>query len=189
MTIPSTATTPAQHYAAPARWLHWSMALLVVPMLVAGGLMVQDWISRPVQNSLFLFHKNVGVLLIILIAVRLFVRWRNPPPPEPDHLPAWQAKIASVTHVLLYVLLIVMPLAGYIRVRAGGFPIEALDALSLPALVPRSDELAQLAKMVHFYGGRLMLLLVLMHIGAALFHAIIKKDGIFARMWPGARAK
>lgn len=182
-------TIPTQTYRAPARWLHWSMALLVLPMIAAGLLMVQDGISRPLQNSLFLFHKNVGVLLIILIVIRLIYRWRNAPPPEPEHLPALQAWVASITHVLLYGLLLIVPLAGYIRVRAGGFPIETLDALGIPALVSRSDEIAAIAKAVHYYGGRAMVVLVAMHIGAALFHAVIKRDGIFSRMWPSAASK
>lgn len=182
-------TIPTQAYRAPARWLHWSMALLVLPMIAAGLLMVLDGVSRPLQNSLFLFHKNVGVLLIILIVVRLIYRWRNAPPPEPEHLSLWQVRIASITHGLLYALLLIMPLAGYIRVKAGGFPIEALDALGIPALVPRSDALAEIAKTIHFYGGRAIIVLIAMHIGAALFHAVIKRDGVFSRMWPTSGAK
>lgn len=183
MTIP-TLSTPSESYTKVARWLHWSMALLIIPMLAAGVIMTQDGISRSLQNSLFIFHKNVGVLLILLILVRLVYRLRTTPPPEPDHLSLMQARIASLTHALLYALLLIVPLAGYVRVRAGGFPIESLDALGIPALVPRSDALAALAKDVHFYGGRAIALLIAMHIGAALFHAIIKRDGIFQRMWP-----
>lgn len=181
MTIP---TSTSDIYSKPARWIHWTMALLIVPMLIAGYFMVQDGISRPLQNSLFIFHKNIGTLLLLLIVVRLFIRWRNTPPPEPSHLPVRQARIATITHVLLYALLVVVPLAGYVRVRAGGFPIEALDALGIPPLVPRSDALAGFAKSIHFYGGRAMGILVAMHIAAALFHAIIKRDGIFQRMLP-----
>ena len=173
-------------YRAPARWLHWLMALLVVPMIIAGVVMTQDGIERSLQNTLFIFHKNVGVLLLLLIVVRMLYRWRNPPPPEPSHLADWQLKAAAITHGLLYVLLLVMPLSGYIRVRAGGFPIEALDAWGVPALVPRSDALAGVAQSVHYFASWAILALVLLHIAAALQHALIKKDGVFARMWPSA---
>lgn len=179
-------TNPVQSYRAPARWLHWSMALLVIPMIIAGVIMTREGIPRPLQNTLFIFHKNVGVLLLILIFVRLAYRWKNAPPPEPDHLADWQVKVAGVTHGLLYALLVIMPLSGYIRVRAGGFPIELLDKWGIPALVPRSDALADLAKAVHYYSSWLIVLLVAMHIGAALQHAVIKKDGVFSRMWPAA---
>lgn len=177
-------TIPAPSYRATARWFHWGMALLIVPMIPAGFIMIQDGLPRAMQNAMFISHKNLGTLLLLLIVARLIYRWRNPPPPEPSHLPAWQTKVAGLTHFALYALLLIMPLAGYIRVRAGGFPIEALDALGLPTLVPRSDALAEVAKSVHFYGAWALALLVAMHIGAALHHGIIKRDGVFSRMWP-----
>lgn len=172
-------------YKRGARWLHWGMALLVLGMIPGGFLMIQQGlISRSLQNSLFIFHKNIGVLLLILIIIRIIYRARNAPPPEPAHLPAWQVKVAALTHGLLYTLLFIMPVAGYVRVRAGGFPIEALDALGVPALVGKSESLANFAKTVHFYGGWAIAILVVMHIGAALQHGLIKRDGVFSRMWP-----
>lgn len=171
-------------YRTPARLLHWLTALLILLLIPVGGLMIQDGLPRPLQNTLFIMHKNVGSLVLILVVVRLIYRWRNPPQLAPVELPRLQELAAQLTHVGLYALLLIMPLAGYIRVRAGGFPIEALDALGIPALVPRSEPLAEFAKMVHFYGSYAIAGLVAMHIGAALFHGLIRKDGIFTRMWP-----
>jgi cytochrome b561 len=122
--------------------------------------------------------------MLVLILVRLLYRWRNPPRLRPVALPAIQELAAKATHVALYAMLLIMPLSGYIRVRAGGFPIEALDALGLPALVPRSDALAEVAKTVHFYAAYGIIVLIAMHVGAAAFHGLIRKDGIFSRMWP-----
>lgn len=182
-------TISSQSYRRPARFLHWSMAALVLATIPVGGLMIQEGLSRPLQNNLFIFHKNVGVLLLVMIVIRILYRWRNPAPPEPTHLPAWQLRIAGLTHGLLYTLLVIMPVAGYVRVKAGGFPIESLDAMGLPSLVPRSDALAGLAKSVHFYGSWAIAVLIAMHIGAALQHAIIKRDGVFSRMWPTASGR
>lgn len=181
-------TIARQSYRLPARIFHWGMALLVLGMIPGGFLMIQEGLSRSLQNTLFIAHKNIGVLLLLLVVLRLLYRWRNPPPPEPDHLPAWQASASKLTHWLLYALLVVMPIAGYTRVKAGGFPIESLDALGVPSLVPRSDALAEVAKSIHFYGGWAIAILVLMHIGAALHHGIVKRDGVFSRMWPHAAA-
>jgi cytochrome b561 len=153
-------------------------------MIPAGFLMIQDGLSRPLQDSLFIFHKNTGVVLFVLVVIRLVYRARNAPPPVPAHLPAWQVFVAQLTHRLLYALLFVMPIAGYVRVRAGGFPIEALDAMGMPALVPKSEAVAAFAKSVHFYGGWTIAFLVALHIGAALQHGLIKRDGVFSRMWP-----
>ncbi len=171
-------------YSTPSRLFHWGMALLILATIPVGLLMVQSGISRGLQNALFLYHKNVGVLLLILVVARLVWRWRNPAPDLPGTLPGWQAKVARLTHWLLYALLIALPLAGYVRVRAGGFPIEALDALGLPTLVPRSDALAAIAKTVHYYSGMAIIALLALHIGAALYHRFARRDGVFERMWP-----
>lgn len=173
-----------KRYKPVSRLIHWGMAILVLCMVPAGFVMVQEGLSRSLQNTLFIFHKNVGVLLLILIFVRLIYRWRNPPELAPVALPRVQELAAHLTHIGLYALLLIMPLAGYVRVRAGGFPIESLDALGVPALVPRSEALAEFAKMVHFYGSYAIAALVLMHVGAACFHGLVRRDGIFSRMWP-----
>lgn len=173
-----------EHYKAPARWLHWSVALLVLAMLPVGFLMVQQGLSRPLQNSLFLFHKNTGVIVALLVAARLFYRWRNPPPPLPAGLPDRQRQVSTWTHGILYGLIILMPVSGYVRVRAGGFPIEMLDALGIGTFLPKSEALANAAKSLHYAGAWALALLVALHVGAALQHALIKRDGIFQRMWP-----
>lgn len=174
----------ALRYSTTARVLHWIMALLILLTIPAGFIMVQPDLDRSVQNALFIYHKNVGVLLFLLVVVRLSWRLISPPPPLPAHVPDWQVRISGLTHYALYALLFVMPVAGYIRVRAGGFPIEGLDALGVPALVPRSDALAETAKTVHFIGAITITALLALHISAALFHGIVKRDGVFSRIWP-----
>ena len=174
----------------PARLLHWIMAILVLATIPAGLIMVQEGLDRAVQNTLFVFHKNVGVLLLILVILRAVYRWRHPPAPLPDTVPGWQKTLAGLSHLALYALLFLMPVAGYIRVKAGGFPIEALDAMGVPSLVARSEEVANLAKSLHYFGGLAIIGLIALHFGAALYHAMILRDGVFSRMWPpiGGRA-
>ena len=177
-------TDSLSRYRVPARLIHWIMALLVLGMIPVGFLMIQKGLDRSLQNFLFISHKNIGILLLILIVVRLIYRFRNPPVLTPVALPKVQEFAARAVHFGLYALLLIMPLAGYVRVKAGGFPIEVLDAMGLPALVPRSEALAEFAKAVHFYGAYAIALLVVMHIGAAAFHGLVRRDGIFSRMWP-----
>jgi cytochrome b561 len=81
-------------------------------------------------------------------------------------------------------MLFFMAVTGFVRVQAGGFPIEMLNAIGLPPLVPRSDALAEAAKAAHYWGRYVLVVAVLLHIGAALHHAVVKRDGIFGRMWP-----
>ncbi|WP_282096082.1 cytochrome b [Epibacterium ulvae] len=167
-----------------ARLMHWGMAVLVVGMVAIGFVMIQKGLPRPVQNFLFITHKNLGVLMLVLIVVRMAYRWLRPPALAPVALPPVQRMAAHLSHLGLYLLLLIMPLAGYIRVRAGGFPIEFLDRLDLPTLVPRSKELAAAAKAVHYYGSYALAGLILLHIAAAAYHGLIKRDGVMARMWP-----
>ena len=176
--------TQSGGYAVPQRAIHWIMALLILPMIMAGFVMIQQGLPRSVQNSLFFFHKNIGVLLLFLAVLRLVIRLRNPAPRLPLQLPAWQGRLAATSHGLLYVLICLMPLSGYIRVRAGGFPIEMLDRLGVPSLVPRSDALAAVAKTVHEYGAYGLAAMLTLHIAAALYHALILRDGTFGRIWP-----
>lgn len=171
-------------YATPARLFHWITAAVVFLMIPAGFIMIQEGLSRQLQDTLFIFHKNVGVAVFVIVAARLSYRIVRPPPPLPASMPDWQARISGATHAALYTLLFVMPIAGYVRVRAGGFPIEALDAAGIPALVPRSEALATAAKTVHLFGAYAISALIALHVAAALYHGIIRRDGIFGRMWP-----
>jgi cytochrome b561 len=124
-------------------------------------------------------------LLFFLVLARVAYRWRYPPPPLPESVPVWQRRLAALSHGLLYALLIALPIAGYIRVKAGGFPIETLDAMNIPSLVPRSEALADTAKAVHYVAGVAIACVIGIHIAAATFHALILRDGVFSRMWPG----
>lgn len=178
---------PDDTYRTPARLIHWGMAVLVLLTIPVGFLMVQEGLARSLQDRLFIFHKNVGVLLLILVALRLIYRWRRPAPPLPDALPGWQRRAAGASHALLYGLLVAMPVAGYVRVRAGGFPIESLDAMGVPSLVPRSDALASAAQTAHYFGAFALAALISAHFAAALYHVLVRRDGVFYRMWPPVR--
>jgi len=171
-------------YSGVSRALHWLVAFLILATIPAGVVMVQEGLPRPLQNTLFIFHKNVGVVVLLLMLARLAWRLARPAPPLPDAMPPWKRRVARATHGGLYALALAVPVAGYTRVKAGGFPIEWLDAMGVPALVPRSDALAEAAKAAHYYGGLALAALVAVHVGAALYHARVKRDGVFGRIWP-----
>ncbi|MEX5727771.1 cytochrome b561 [Rhodovulum iodosum] len=165
------------------RFFHWAVALLVFLMIPAGFVMIQDGLPQSVQNTLFLFHKNTGILIFALMILRLLWRSLRPPPPLPENVPGWQVWAANLTHRLLYALLLLMPIAGYVRVKAGGFPIETLDAWGVPALVPESEMLAGIAKTLHFYGALAISAFIALHVLAAVYHGVVRRDGVVARMW------
>lgn len=178
-------TAPSQGYRMPARWLHWIVAAVVLLMIPAGLVMTREGLPRPVQDTLFIFHKNTGVLLFPVILLRIGYRLTHRAPPLPASVPPWQRVVARTTHVLLYALLIVMPLSGFTRVRAGGFPIELLDRLGAGPWIAKSEALAHVAQAVHWTGAALLIGLVALHTGAAVFHALVLRDGVWSGMWLG----
>lgn len=171
-------------YRTPARLLHWIIALAVLAMIPAGLVMTRDGVARGVQDALFLFHKNMGVVLIPLIALRILYRWRHAPPPLPPSVPGWQRRAAALSHLGLYALLVVIPVSGFVRVRAGGFPIEGLDSLGAGPWLAKSDALAKVAQGLHYAAAMLLIALLALHIAAAAQHALVKRDGVWQRMWP-----
>lgn len=170
-------------YGTVARSFHWITLLLVLVMIPTGLIMTQE-IPRPLQDRLFILHKGLGPIVFAVVALRLLWRWVSPPPPLPDHVAPLQRHAATVVHVLLYVLLIVMAVSGYVRVTTGGFPIESLNALGIPPLFPRNDGVAEIAKAVHATAKSVLIVLILIHVAGAAFHGLVLKDGVFSRMWP-----
>lgn len=175
-------------YSSTARILHWVVAILVLSTVPAAFVMVQEGISRSLQDSLFIYHKNVGVLIFFLVVARLIFRVTHPAPALPGHVPEGQRRIAFATHWLLYALLLVMSVSGYVRVEAGNFPIEMLDALGIPPLVPVNETLEETAQSIHLATRYVLIPLVLLHVGAALYHLLVRRDGVFGRMWPPVRS-
>lgn len=170
-------------YSRPSRLLHWLTVLLVLSTIPAGLIMVQDGLPRPLQNSLFLYHKNIGPVILILVVARIVLRVAKPAPPMPASLSRPQVIAAEAVHGLLYLTLIVMAVSGILRVQAGGFPMEYWDPL-IGGMVAKSEALAGTAKAVHHYARYVIIALIGAHIGAAALHGLIKRDGVFSRMWP-----
>lgn len=170
-------------YGLVSRLFHWVTVLLVLVMIPAGLTMIQE-IPRPMQDRLFILHKGLGPFVVLVVLLRLLWRTATPPPPLPPDLPAAQRRAAAVVHAGLYVLLIVMGVSGYVRVTAGGFLIEALDALGIPPLLGKNEAVAKVAQSVHGTVIWLLVALIVLHVGAAAWHGLVRRDGIVARMWP-----
>jgi cytochrome b561 len=170
-------------YGATSRIVHWLMAVLVLLMIPAGLVMTGD-VGRPTQDALFIFHKSTGVILLLLLAFRIIWRVMHPAPPLPASLPPLQRHAAHATHYGLYFSLAVMVISGYVRVTTGGFPIELLDAIGVPPLLPRSERVADIAEAIHETAKYGLIVLIFMHVSAAALHGLVLRDGVFSRMWP-----
>jgi len=176
-------------YSFVARFLHWTMALLVLAMLVLGFVMVQDGIAKPIRGLLFMLHKNTGVLILALVVIRFVWRKIDPPPALPDSVPVWQRSLAHFNHSALYLLLFLMPIVGYVRVKAADLPIESLDAMGLGRLAPVSEPLADVASTLHQIGALALTFFVALHLLGAFYHGVIRRDGVYSRMRWGKQGR
>lgn len=169
----------------PARILHWLMAAMVLAMLYVGAGMVASLDLRP---TLLALHRPIGVTILVLVVVRLAYRLRNPPPSLPADLPRWQAHAATASHWLLYGLLFAMPLIGWSMLSAGAYPIVLWGGLQLPSIMPHSPTLYTILRTAHTWLAMLLFAAILLHIAAALFHAWVRRDGVFSAMTRGGTA-
>ena len=170
-------------YNTVSRLFHWVTVLLVLVMIPVGLAMAQD-LPKPWGDRLFVLHKGLGPLVLVVVLLRLGWRALNPPPPLPSDLPRAQRLAASAVHAGLYAALIAMGVSGYVFVDAGDYPLEALRALGIPPLIPKNERLSHAAEAVHVTTAFLLIALIAMHVGAAAFHGLVRRDGIVARMWP-----
>lgn len=175
-------TTARTSYHPASRILHWLVAALVLSTFPAGAVMTGDDLSRPVQDALFIYHKNIGVIIFCLMLVRLGLRVAYPAPPLPRSVPRWQRLAATLSHWLLYILIFAMTISGYVRVVAGGFPIEMLNALGIPPLLPESEAVAETAQTIHARVRFALFAVIALHLAAAFYHAAVLRDGVFSRM-------
>lgn len=177
-------------YSPLQRTLHWITAAVVIGMIPLGIYMVNRGVWSnfdALTNTLYSWHKLIGFCLLWLIVVRIIVRLvRGAPPPEPLH--PLQRFAAEVTHLGIYAMLIVVPILGWTGVSAYGARGAALG-INLPEIIVQNEGLATMLLQYHGWAAILLGLLALMHIGAALMHRFVFKDGVFARMWPGAGGK
>jgi cytochrome b561 len=162
------------------RLLHWLMAICILAMLFIGVGMVSS--VAPKYLSLVAIHKSLGIAILVLALIRLAVRLRCGAPALPADLPEPMKLAAHLSHYALYALMIVMPLLGWAMLSAGAYPVVVFGGVRLPAILPQSDSLHTLLWDAHFYLAFAFFGLVLMHLAAALFHALVRRDGVFESM-------
>jgi cytochrome b561 len=170
-------------YGAPARWIHWITVGLMGVIVVLGL-----WIAyfRPEEEAfklrLYNIHESCGVTVWTLTLVRLVYRWMHPPPPLPADTPAVIRLAAHVSHVALYVLLLTLPVIGFLATNAWGFPLSVFGLLPLPSPIGKDEELAKLLSLLHRIGALSIIALIGAHVAGVIYHIFIRKDGLLRRM-------
>ena len=180
----STDVIAAPAYTMTARVLHWITAFLIVSMIPLGVAIANEW-GGPAQESLYNLHRSIGAAVIPLVILRLIYRWTHPPLPLPDEIPVIQQLAAHVTHWGLYVLLIVQPFTGWIASSAYRAPVTVFGGFELPPIWPENRALSEQLFSIHSLIGIAIACLAAAHIGAALYHHLVRKDRILMRMISG----
>ena len=176
------------HYTRTAIALHWIIALLIFTAFPV-GLYMHDLPLSPHKLRLFSYHKWIGVTIFLLAIARVSWRSTHRPPPLLSAMPSWERFLAQAVHYLLYVLILAIPLSGWLMSSAKGIQTVYFGILPLPNLVPKDKELGDALKEVHESLNFTMLGLVIAHVGGALKHHFIDHDDILALMLPFLRSK
>lgn len=176
-------SSPTSHFAPLARLLHWLMALMIIAMLFIGAGMAASVSER--HEWLLNLHKPLGIAILLLVVVRLFVRFSTRQPPLPADLPAVQVLAAKLSHVLLYALIFTLPIVGWAMISAAGDPVMLSSSLQLPSILPANPTTFAFLRKAHMYLAYLLFFTVLLHLAAALFHGWIRRDGVLQSMLNG----
>jgi cytochrome b561 len=168
-------------YTATAKLLHWLTAVMVLTMIPI-GLIMANFSLGATGDVLYDIHRSFGAVLMPIVLIRLVYRLANPPPPLPDYVPASQQLVANTVHWALYAGLVVQALVGWIATSAYRAPIKVFWLFELPPIWPVDQAFSERMFMVHRWLGIALAVLLCGHIGAALYHHFVRKDGVLRRM-------
>lgn len=173
-----------QRYTNTAIFFHWLIAGLIIAGFTLGVVMTDIPGITPTKLKYFSWHKWMGVTVLGLAALRLLWRLLHRAPAYPDTMPGWQRSAAHALHGLLYVLIFAVPISGYFYTLAAGVPVVYLGVLKLPVLIDANPALKPVLKAVHYWLNMVLLAAVVVHVGAALKHHFVDRDGVLRRMLP-----
>jgi cytochrome b561 len=174
---------PIQKYHLSLRILHWLMALIIIGLLIVGFYMASLDEFAPNKEKLFIIHKSLGVTLFVLVFIRIFFRITKKTPPLPDSIPKIIQLAANSVQYLLYLMMILMPISGYLMSSYYGFPV-IMFSTPLPMLVHTDMEMGKTFNDIHKILGYCLVALLTLHILGALKHRFfdVKENDVLKRM-------
>jgi len=173
-----------RHFTVAQRVLHWVMAVCILAMLFIGVGMVSTVTTS--HLALVSIHKPLGIAILILAVLRIAERLRAGAPALPADLPAPMKRAAELSHYALYALMIAMPLLGWGMLSAAAYPVALFPGVFLPPILAQSDSVHTLLWNLHRALAFVFFAIILLHVAAALFHALVRRDGVFQAMTAGS---
>ena len=174
-----------QSWGAVAKALHWAMAVLIFIMFVLGWVAVAYPLS-PTKLDLFIWHKSIGLSLLALVCVRLIWRLVNTTPSPPVAVSHLEHTLARLGHATLYVLMIMMPVSGYVINSTADFGFRFFGWARVPNLIPPNKAWQETAETVHFVLFLIFVAVIVIHIAAALRHHFVRNNNVLTRMLPSS---
>ncbi|HRN62992.1 MAG TPA: cytochrome b [Luteimonas sp.] len=166
---------------------HWLIVLLILGLAIV-GLTMGELPRTPKYFWVYTAHKSMGITVLVLMLLRLAWRLYAGAPRPVAGTPGWQAAIASVTHWLLYALALAIPLSGWLYDSASGLrPFRYFGQFDMPKLVAPNEWLADRARDTHELLFWVLVVLVALHAGAAIYHHLFQRDDTLVRMLPRRR--
>lgn len=166
-----------------SKFLHWTVAVLIIAIALIG--LTHDAFPTDTKRTIMGLHKAMGATVLILMIVRLIWNLLTPSPGKNQVTPAWQYMTAKLVHFGIYVGVIGQALIGWAMSSASGRPVSFFGLFDLPALVAQSESTADLMHELHETVFWLLALFIVVHIAAAIYHQVVMKDNLLARIWPG----
>ncbi len=172
-----------EKYTRVAIALHWTVAVLMLALLIIGYYFNTLPEGHDDRGMVISWHKSLGLTAALFIVLRVVWRLTHQPPPLPDILPNWQRAAARANAVFLYLLMLAQPVLGYLSTSFSGYSTRWFG-IALPKWAEKSPGLNQLFSDAHHLGAKLLLLALVLHVGGAALHALVRRDGVFGRMLP-----
>ena len=178
------AAHPSGQYGAIAKLFHWvTLGLMLVALPL--GFVIQH-VKDDSKMGFYALHESAGLTILFVALARLAWRWFSPPPSQPNDMPKMLRTVSTAVHHALYGLLILQPILGFMATNAWGFPMRGATAylgfIEFPKFMEAWESLAKILSLLHSIGGWLLVVLIALHVGGALFHHAIRRDGTLMRM-------
>lgn len=171
-----------QKYTSVAIWLHWIIGIAILLQLGLGLFMVDIPKDTPDRAWYFNLHKSIGVTLALFILLRIWWRLGHRPPPLDRLIPEWQVVASKISHWVLYLCMIAMPMTGLIMSSYSKYGVKAWGLKIIAGTDDKAAREFWLA--LHEFTSEILMVVIALHVIAALKHLIVEKNGVFQRMLP-----
>ncbi len=175
-----------KHYSNAAIVIHWIMAILIIAMVLLGIYMADLPKGSEERSYFFGLHKSLGLTLALLAVIRLVWRLIHKPPPLPDYVGTMPRKLSATIHYLLYLMMFVQPISGYISSSFSGYKTK-FWGIPLPHWGWKAPELNQLFTDIHQASAWCLIALIVLHLAGVFYHLNRKETDLFKRMWFGGQ--